>query len=524
MKRWVAGLGLMALLATPAGAWRPAGWVYHDHPWAFDAATGDWYWLNTVDTQWVARMDSGQWARLPDSLLATGWVFYEWPYAVSGSQGVWHWINEGDVQWVVNMRTGDWSRFGRESAPPDSSEGIFADFRTSMGPFTVRLDYGRAPRAVAGFIGLATGEAGWLDAQSNVWHRPFYDGTIFHRIAATTAGVPLAVQGGGRPVLTVNTNTGAVTTNFTGPGYGQPENVANGLLHSNGVISMANSGPNTDGSQFFLTVTNVTMWDGSYSVFGNVVSGMAVVAAMSAAPVPPGGSRPLEDIVIEGIGIRRAGAAAEAFDAGAQGVPVPECAPMRAYRDGTELVLEMELGTQTQPLLFSESPDLGAWERSVMIPGLDYYTGATQVLTNRLALADLGDRYFFHAGRIRYPVPVTTSTRYRGRLFTFWWDTVPPVKYEVMFSTNWPYQGIYQVTTTNVVQGYTFVGDEWAREAYSARLAFMDNTGTYGRDYYYSLGFNPGAATNRFTCTVRNWISLSDYTVSTVGGVFTLGD
>ena len=77
------------------------------------------------------------------------------------------------------------------------TNGIFADFTTSLGDFTVWLDAERAPRAVASFVGLATGETGWLDPQGNVWHKPFYDGSLFHRIATNSAGKPLAIQGGG---------------------------------------------------------------------------------------------------------------------------------------------------------------------------------------------------------------------------------------------------------------------------------------------------------------------------------------
>ena len=60
------------------------------------------------------------------------------------------------------------------------TDGIFADFVTTHGIFTVWLDMDRAPRAVASFVGLATGETGWLDTQTNLWHRPFYDGSLIH--------------------------------------------------------------------------------------------------------------------------------------------------------------------------------------------------------------------------------------------------------------------------------------------------------------------------------------------------------
>jgi len=120
------------VLVQGAGAWRPSGWVYHNHPWAYDSASGDWYWFNTPDTQWVVNMSNGRWARLPSSALATGWVFYKWAFAFAQSNGAWHWINETDRQWVVNMRTAAWSRFGVPAGmvliPGGTNAGVDPDF------------------------------------------------------------------------------------------------------------------------------------------------------------------------------------------------------------------------------------------------------------------------------------------------------------------------------------------------------------------------------------------------------------
>ena len=534
------------------------------------------------------------------------------------------------------------------------TNGIFADFSTSKGNFTVWLDYERAPRAVASFVGLATGAGGWLDAQSNVWHRPFYDGSIFHRIATNNLGDRLAIQGGGRPVFymttayesgsvstnihlatlsttnvagigtnvlviacrttnapavatnyvtgtnivvtnaptvtyasvativvssnalgTVVTNTsmkyagytnfslsaqvttnysqtavvitnGAGTnvicanfleieevdstyhvlrveaTNFTGPGYAMLEGVTNGLAHSNGVISMANSGPNTDGSQFFITATNVPGWDGSYSVFGHVAAGMDVVASIAAVAVQGAGSRPVEDVVLSNVVIRRVGEAAKAFDISGQGVPSPESTPMRVDREGTNLNLRIEVATQTKPLRWSESPTLMTWTHDPFpVQVALVYTGATYVMTGAIPLASMGDKYFFHTSRLRYPVPVTSPTNNRaspGRKFTFWWSAATPTKYEVVFAASPTNQGVYQATvgTNAPVSGLVFTGDSWTREAYSARLYFFDNS---GKEQTYSLGFNPGQPTNRFTGTVKDWIGGSTYSIM---GVFTV--
>jgi formylglycine-generating enzyme required for sulfatase activity len=114
MKRMLPVLGVLGAMAFAqvAEAWRPAGWVYHDYPWAYDAASGDWHWFNTANSQWVANMGSGQWAKLQNSALASGWVYYDWAFAYAQGNGAWHWINDADTQWVVNMRTSAWSKWG----------------------------------------------------------------------------------------------------------------------------------------------------------------------------------------------------------------------------------------------------------------------------------------------------------------------------------------------------------------------------------------------------------------------------
>ena len=415
---------------------------------------------------------------------------------------------------------------GREA--PGQTNGIFADFSTSKGDFTVRLDYERAPRAVASFVGLATGEGGWLDAQSNVWHRPFYDGSIFHRVVKDANTNGIAIQGGGYLWRSVNTNTGVVTTNFAGPGYQMLEGVTNGLAHSNGVISMANSGPNTDGSQFFITATNVPGWNGSYSVFGHVTAGMNVVTSIAAVAVQGAGSRPVEDVVLSNVVIRRVGEAAKAFDVAGQGVPSPESTPMRVDREGTNLSLQIEVATQTKPLRWSESTTLTTWTHDPFpVQVALVYTGATYVMSGAIPLASMGDKYFFHTSRLRYPVPVSSPTNNRAsptRKFTFWWDTATTTKYEAVFASSRSVLGQGQVWdgTNAPVLRTIFVGDSWTQYAYSAYLYFMDNSGSFVQEYKYLLGFNPGQSTNRFIATVVTWTSPSNFVSGSVSGVFTV--
>jgi formylglycine-generating enzyme required for sulfatase activity len=132
MKRLLAVMGVLGAMgvAQVAEAWRPAGWAYHDYPWAYDATSGDWYWFNTANSQWVANMGSGQWAKLQNSALASGWVYYDWAFAFAQGNNEWHWINDADTQWVVNMRTSAWSKWGTAAA----SAALFMVVDLSGGP------------------------------------------------------------------------------------------------------------------------------------------------------------------------------------------------------------------------------------------------------------------------------------------------------------------------------------------------------------------------------------------------------
>src|SRR5215468_12171966 len=119
-------------------------------------------------------------------------------------------------------------------------DGIFAEFNTTMGSFTCRLEYASSPKAVANFMGLATGQRPWLDQNKGaVRSEPFYNGLTFHRVIAG-----FVVQGGSR--------NGFGTDD---PGYKFLDEFTNSLRYASaGVLGMANSGTNSNGAQFFLTL------------------------------------------------------------------------------------------------------------------------------------------------------------------------------------------------------------------------------------------------------------------------------
>lgn len=165
MKKWLVCLGWWMAVTQSTGAFQPSGWVYMNYPWAYEGATGDWYWFNTADTQWIVRMPSGPWARLPQSALAAGWSYYNGAYAYAQNNGVWHWVNATDIQWVVNMRTAQWSRFGVSDAPAGM---VLVPGGTNTGTDS---DFGLYSLTVSAFYMDAT------EISHNQWSGPYDWGT-----------------------------------------------------------------------------------------------------------------------------------------------------------------------------------------------------------------------------------------------------------------------------------------------------------------------------------------------------------
>jgi peptidyl-prolyl cis-trans isomerase A (cyclophilin A) len=166
-----------------------------------------------------------------------------------------------------------------------------AHFTTSEGRFTVRLFDEDAPRTVANFVELAEGTKEWTDPRTGQKaKRPLYDGLIFHRVISG-----FMIQGGDP----LGTGTG-------GPGYKFGDEFSPKLRHDKaGILSMANSGPNTNGSQFFITLAPTPWLDNKHSVFGEVVEGMEVVKKIAETPTSKPGDRPLKPITVQTIKISR---------------------------------------------------------------------------------------------------------------------------------------------------------------------------------------------------------------------------
>ncbi len=168
---------------------------------------------------------------------------------------------------------------------------LFAHFTTTEGNFSIRLFEEQAPKTVANFTGLAEGTKEWTDPRTGKKsNAPYYNGTVFHRVIDA-----FMIQGGDP----LGQGTG-------GPGYKFADEFHPTLRHSKaGILSMANSGPNTNGGQFFITLAETSWLDNKHSVFGEVVEGMDVIRKIGATQTSKPGDRPVKPISIQSVTIER---------------------------------------------------------------------------------------------------------------------------------------------------------------------------------------------------------------------------
>jgi peptidyl-prolyl cis-trans isomerase A (cyclophilin A) len=165
----------------------------------------------------------------------------------------------------------------------EAGKDLWATLKTSKGVIVVKLFSKDAPKTVANFVGLATGEKEWIDPRDGQHKRvPLYDGTEFHRV------IPDFMIQGGDP-----TGTGRGSPGFT---FGD-EFQSGRKFDKKGILAMANRGPETNGSQFFITTSTPHHLDGKHTIFGEVISGYPVVEAISQVKTMMG-SRPADPVTL----------------------------------------------------------------------------------------------------------------------------------------------------------------------------------------------------------------------------------
>jgi len=159
----------------------------------------------------------------------------------------------------------------RAQAPAQKEKKMtatYATFKTSLGDIVVKLLPEKAPKTVENFVSLAEGTKEWKDPRSGqMVKKPLYDGTVFHRV------IPGFMIQGGDPL---GTGTG-------GPGYKFADEIGpDNAFNRPGLLAMANSGPNTNGSQFFITEVPTPHLNRGHTIFGEVVKGQELIAKIAA--------------------------------------------------------------------------------------------------------------------------------------------------------------------------------------------------------------------------------------------------
>jgi peptidyl-prolyl cis-trans isomerase A (cyclophilin A) len=170
------------------------------------------------------------------------------------------------------------------------TEALTATLTTTQGTVTIKLFPDHAPKTVRNFVELAEGGREWTDPRTrSVTKDKLYDGTIFHRVIAGSM-----IQGGDP----LGTGTG-------GPGYKFADEIHPDLRFDKPyLLAMANAGPGTNGSQFFVTVGPTPWLTGKHTIFGEVVGGQDIVDAISRVQTVPG-DRPVTDVVLQSVTITR---------------------------------------------------------------------------------------------------------------------------------------------------------------------------------------------------------------------------
>jgi peptidyl-prolyl cis-trans isomerase A (cyclophilin A) len=173
---------------------------------------------------------------------------------------------------------------GKWTKAAADGKDLYAVMKTTQGEIVLKLFPKDAPKTVANFVGLATGEKEWTDPKTGQKSKkPLYDGTIFHRV------IPNFMVQGGDPL----------GQGVGGPGYKFEDEFGSGRKFDKpGILAMANAGPNTNGSQFFITVAATPWLNNRHTIFGEVVSGYDVVEKI--VSVPKGAAdRPTTEQVIQ---------------------------------------------------------------------------------------------------------------------------------------------------------------------------------------------------------------------------------
>lgn len=320
------------------------------------------------------------------------------------------------------------------------------------GTFTIDLEYAKVPATVASFVGLATGQRPWIDLTTGaIRTTPFYNGVTFHRVMAGFMNQTGSRNGFGTD----------------GPGYAFKDEFDPTLRHDGAyVVSMANSGRHTNGSQFFITAAAQPHLNDVHSVFGRVIAGQAVCDAINATPVS--GTVPVTPITIQSISVY--GASLPGLNLFPTALPTVLDARPVLSKSGATYTLAYDASTYSSYTGY-RSGDLSAWGlfKSSYSP-----PGAPPSGSDNVTSLATGARHFFRMARVDYSGSANplTPASIAGRTFTF--------------TSNFPYQIIVAVNAAGT-------GGTWQMPGLDSGtlIAVVHTPGSYTS--FMRFVFNPGA-------------------------------
>lgn len=405
----------------------------------------------------------------------------------------------------MKINRSGWSRWGwclglflasSLAAVAQYTNGIYAEFNTSMGSFTCRLEYALAPKTVANFIGLATGQRAWLEERTGLARtNPLYNGLIFHRVVSNfvnQSGSPTGLPNGA-------------------PGYRCLDEFSPSLRHDGfGVLSMANSGPDSNGSQFFITVLPRPDLNDVHSVFGRLYGGSNVVSAINR--VATSNEVPLINVVLNTVVIRRVGVAAQSFDIHTNGLPVV-----------TNLNLKIAVAASNISLSFSNqlyahnrlhySTNLNNWGSTDL--GIELTAPFPTVANGTMEQS----REFFRMSQVQYPASTLAPKRVANRtvVLNITASTAGILSGTLTLAFNALGGGAY---TFPPLQPGTILGFNWIQEPYRGFLTRVDLSNS---EFLRNLRLDfQTATTGAFTGTYNIRISETAYLPVSIIGNFTI--
>ena len=327
----------------------------------------------------------------------------------------------------------------RTEAVP-SADGLCATFfikrnGATLGDFTCSLNYQLAPRTVANFVGLATGSRGWMDfKKGGLSHKPFYDGITFHRVVAGF-------------VIQAGSPNGQGTD---GPGYTFKDEFNANLRHNKvGILSMANSGINSNGSQFFITLAQTSFLDDVHSVFGEVVENLSIMQSVQ------------QGDVIDHVTITRIGTAAQAFDVDAQNLPGVQDALPSLAKNGSAFSLNYTQSDDAEYFTF-HSGNLTTWSQ---ITGQELYIAPPSQTAKDVTSQSTGQsQHYFTVTKVQYPEPLLTPVNMVGKKIVI----TDPTGFTFTWNLSTATTGTY---STSLASGtYPIIAYSWTQEAYRGRM------------------------------------------------------